>query len=236
MTTAGVVRMLVRRWYLTLSGAVASLVVLWVAVHQPPVYFAQVDVLLLPPADTTQVNTLREGPYLLAPLAGLVAKDVNRGLQPSVTASPTTTLYGEGVREGERVRLRNQGSQWRPVFESGVIDVQVVGPEPDAVRDRIGSLVGDLDRALAERQEAARVAPPQRATLQGSPADPVVQQVGTSRMRAAGSVAVLGATLTFLAVAFVDRLLLRRRTRRDRAVALPGPAATAARVPEVVSS
>lgn len=214
MTAADVVRTLVRRWYLTLVGAAASVVLLWISIHQPPVYFTQLDVTLLTPAETQVTNTLREGPYVLAPLAGLIAHDVNVGREVPVTATSTTTLYGEGIHVGERARLRNRGSQWRPVYDAGVIDVQAVGDNPDDVRARAAGLVDELDAALTRRQDAVNLPAKLRVTLQSSPADPVIQQIGPSRSRTAGAVGILGMTSTFLAVVLADRLLGRRRTSR----------------------
>lgn len=210
VTTAELVRTLLRRWYVTVAGAVLSFAVLWVAIQQAPVYFSQVDVVLVPPAETRLTNTLRDGPYLLAPLAGLVVTDLNEGADVPVTATADTTLYGEGVHEGDRVRLRNRGTQWRPVYDTGVIDVQVVGADPEGVRRRVLALVVGLDDALVARQVDAAVPPELRVTLKSSPSVPVIQQVGPSRSRAAGSIAVLGAVLTFIAVVALDRILVRR--------------------------
>jgi hypothetical protein len=216
VTTAELVRTLLRRWYLTAAGALLTCAVLWVAVQQAPVYFSQVDVVLVPPAEARLTNTLRDGPYLLAPLAGLVVADLNEGADVPVTATADTTLYGEGVEEGDRVRLRNRGTQWRPVYDTGVIDVQVVGADPDGVRQRVLDLVAGLDDVLVARQVDAAVPPDLRVTLESSPSAPVVQQVGPSRSRAAGSIAALGAVLTFLAVVALDRIVARR-TRTSRA-------------------
>ncbi len=210
MTTAELVRTLLRRWYVTAAGAVLSFAVLWVAIQQAPVYFSQVDVVLVPPAEARLTNTLRDGPYLLAPLAGLVVADLNEGADVPVTATPDTTLYGEGVDEGDRVRLRNRGTQWRPVYDTGVIDVQVVGADLEGVRQRVLDLVAGLDDALVARQVDAAVPPELRVTLESSPSAPVIQQVGPSRSRAVGSIAVLGAVLTFIAVVALDRILVRR--------------------------
>lgn len=221
MTTAELVRLLLRRWYLSVAGAACSLVVLVLAVQQPPVYFTQLDVVVLPPAETSQTNTLRDGPYLLAPLAGLIVDAVNGGLQAQTTATDSTTLYGEGVLNGSRVRLRNRGTQWQPVYDAGVIDVQVVGPDPGAVVARAEDLVAELDAALVARQVDAGVVRSSRATLESSPTDPVLQQVGASRSRAALSIGLLGALLTFLTVVGVDRRLARRRSGTHPS---PGPA------------
>lgn len=213
VTTAELLRTLLRRWYLTAAGAALSFAVLWVALQQAPVYFSQVDVVLIPPADARPSNTLRDGPYLLAPLAGLLVVDLNQGADVPVTATAATTLYGEGVKEGDRVRLRNRGTQWRPIYDTGVIDVQVVGADPEGVRQRVLALVEELDDALLARQVDAAVAPDLRVTLESSPSEPVIQQIGPSRSRAAGAIAVLGAVVTFIAVVALDRLLVRRTPR-----------------------
>jgi hypothetical protein len=207
--------MLLRRWPFTLMGAVGSFVVLWIALHQSPVYFTQLDAVLLPPEDTL-TNPLREGQHALSPLAGLIVMDVNDGVPPVQLSFATTTLYGEGVRVGERVRLRNRGSQWQSIYDVPIVDVQVVAGDPESVRARALALVAELDRALAQRQASEGIRPSARVTLENPAGDPVVQQVGASRSRAAGAVAMLGAVLTFLAVALVDRRLLARRANAVR--------------------
>ena len=223
MTAAELMRILVRRWYLTCLGAVVSMGVLVLSLQQPPVYFTQLDVVLLSPPDQSPINALRDGPHPLSPLAGLIVHDVNGGRPITEMASAVTTLYGEGVREGQRIRLRNHGSQWKPVFDVGIVDVQVVAADPEEVRSRATELVARLDEALLARQIDAGVAPPSRVTLESAPSDPVIQQVGVSRSRAAGSIAVLGAVLTFMFVAVADRWVARRRTRKSLLVQSTGP-------------
>jgi hypothetical protein len=220
VTAAELVRMLLRRWYLTLVGAIGSLALLWVALHQPPIYFTQLDVVILPPAEQG-AGKLLDSPWALAPLGGLIVADVNGDTVPLQTGSVATTLYGEGVRDGERVRLVDRGGQWQSIFDVGVIDVQVVGADPEEVGQRARALVIDLERALAERQLGAHVDPRMRASLESSPADPAIQQVGASRARAAGAIAVLGAGLTFLTVVFVDRRLRGRSARTTARSAVP---------------
>jgi hypothetical protein len=211
VTSRELLGVVLRRWYLVLAGAALSFALLYVSVSQPTLHWTQFEVLVLPPVESVNPNNLQEAPYGITPMAGLLVAEINDGNHPLQMASSGTTLYGEGLRSGWEVEMRNVGSQWQPVYDAPVIDVQVVDPDPDEVARRSAQLVAELDTILRDRQDALGVRAQSKMTLRASPADPVVYEVGGSRSRAALAAALLGGSLTVLAVAWVDRLLLRRR-------------------------
>ena len=211
MTVRDLVGVLLRRWYLMLLGAGLSFAALFVSVQQPPIFWTQFEVVVLPPVESVSPNSLQDASYGITPMAGLIVAELNGGEQPRQFGSSSTTLYGEGERQGHRVRLRNIGTQWQPVYDAPVIDVQVVDADAATVLATAERLTEELDDILTGRQSELGVRPESRMTLEASPADPVVYQVGGSRSRAALAIALLGAASTSILVVLLDRWLLRRR-------------------------
>lgn len=215
MTAADLVGILARRWYLMVAGGLVWIGVLLLSVQSPPVHWTQFEVVLLPPREPVHPNSLEAPAYDITPMAGVIVADLNDGRHSLELASSGTTLYGEGLRAGHRVRLRDLGTQWQPVYDP-VIDVQVVGPAADQVMRQCDMLVSQLAEILRERQASLGVVPASRMTLQSSPSDPVIHQVGGSRTRSAGAITLLGATSTTILVVWADAFLLRRRDRHRR--------------------
>lgn len=222
MTARELLRVLLRRWYLVALGAVLSLGLLGFAWTRPPVYWTQFQVLVLSPIDALNPNSIEDPPYTLPPVAGLVAGDYNDGHAPLQLGSPDTTLYGEGVRRGSRVRLVNNGTQWRAMYNEPALDVQVVDGSPEAVAKEADRIRRELSGLLDERQDEIGVRDRLRLTTRAVPEDPVIHQVGGSRMRVGAAMAVAGASMTILCVYWLE-LWLRRRRREEPPPASPVP-------------
>lgn len=190
------------------------------SLHRPPVYFTQFDVDVLPPPQAVGNNKLQADPFGLAPVAGLLVEEFNHGHHPVNMSTTLTTLYGEGEYSGYRVRMRNEGNQWQPVYQHPVIDVQVVDSSPAAVTQQAHAIVADLTRLLSQRQNALRPASPLQLSLQAASTDPVVTEVGGNLPRAAGGLALLGGSLTLVALLWSDRVAdaVRRRRLTHRVV------------------
>jgi hypothetical protein len=77
MTARELFRLLLRRWYLMLLGAAMSVGALYVATHQPGVYWTQFNGAA--GADRRYYpNNLADPHYALAPMAGVLATDWNQ--------------------------------------------------------------------------------------------------------------------------------------------------------------
>lgn len=213
MTSIHLFRLLIRRWYLVIVGLALTLVVLWPATHRPGVYWAQVNVVLLPPTTEYYPNKLEDPQFALSALASLIVSDFNGAHQPTLMASSVTTLYGEGRTSGVEVRMPNSGNQWKPLYPSATIDVQAVDSSPDGVTDQITSVTARLKDLLADRQDALGVDPTVRVSLISSPVDPSVYYVTGSRMRALGAGGIVGLAVTVAGVYWFERLLTARRAR-----------------------
>ena len=210
MTSRELLRLVLRRWYLLIAGVALTGVVIWPAAHQPGVYWAQVDVVILPPTDESFPNKLEDPEVNLTALAGVVVADFNRGSLPLLTASADTTLYGEGKRDAIEVRMPNMGNQWTPLYTTPTIDLQVVGGDEESVRENVVATVGELRDLLAVRQQTLGVVSSARATMLASPNEPSVQHVTGSRARVAAAGGTAGIALTIAAIYWFEQLVAKR--------------------------
>ncbi len=212
---------LLRRWYLLAIGAVLTLGAMYAVVHLPAVYWTKMTVVLLAPTEEFYPNKIEDPHYALAPIAGVVAAEWNRENRPMLTASPDTTLFGEGKRNTVEVRMPNQGSQWRPLYLTPNIDVQVVGSDPTLVEARAIEVSDELAQILEQRQKDLGVDPRLWITSVPSPAEPTVVKVAGSRARSLGALGLTGAIVSVIGIYWIDRALSRRSRRRDRTAADP---------------
>lgn len=216
MTSRDLLRLVLRRWYIVLLGAVLTVVVLEVVSHRPGVYFTQYEVVLLPPVNETTPNKIFDPGYGMTPMAGLLVSAYNNGVPQPLLGSAQTTLYGEGLARGSRVSLPNAGSQWQPLHTRPSIDVQVVGPTEDAVSAEAKRIHKDLERLLKRSQDDVGIGATMRLSLLASPSDPAVVYVAGSRARALFGVGVVGATTTVIAACWFDPRWARRRAPRTK--------------------
>ncbi|MDN5795492.1 MAG: hypothetical protein L0H79_07035 [Intrasporangium sp.] len=216
MTSRDLLLVVLRRWYLMLLGALLTVAALYVATHQSGVYFIRYTFTLLAPRNEFYQNQIQDPHVGMGAMAGLIVTEYNAGRREPLLASADTTLYGEGLRRGSRVRVPNYGSQWQPLLTTPDIDVQVVGPTQDEVRSEAQRIKARLAGILEQRQDDLGIAQTMQMTSLASPASPVVAYVGGSRGRVAVGVGAVGATLTTILVVQFDRWRERRWEGRPR--------------------
>lgn len=179
------------------------------ALHKPGVYWAQVDVLFLPPASGIFPNALINRPGGLVSVAGVVGKLVDSDSQSAHVVSPTVTLANQGIRNGSSVTLPDDGGQWSRNFDRAQLDVQAVGANPTAVKQTVTSLVAEINAKLAWLQDRANVASVNRVRTSLNPGQVQVYYEAGRRTRAVLATAVLGLALTLVGAAYVRRRLRR---------------------------
>lgn len=200
---------LVRRWYLLLLGLLCTAIACMVVNGQPGVYFSRAEVVLLVPPGLGDRNTLTTTSSDAVVLAGVVAKIINGAESEPRAASPEVTIVGRGVDDGYSLQLPDLGGQWAPSFPRQVLDVQVAGPDAEAVHERMQGLIERIDNELSTLQIDANVAPSERISAQSTPSQPSVVYLGGSRTRALAMTALVGLTMTLGAIAIIDRLIDR---------------------------
>jgi hypothetical protein len=227
----GALTLLGRTW---VRVGVISLVVLVAgvfvaqAVRKPGVYWSDVHVRFVPPANPTNPNSLQVSERSLVMTAGAVGQAIDdRSLPP--TASPDVQISGLGVRSGFSITLPNTGGQFQSTYITPYLDVQVVGPSEFEVARTTKNLVAAIKSKLTELQDKSKVAAADRISAKILPETnaPVYFEQG-SRKRAIAAAFVIMAALaaaTGALMSRIDRRLRRRHQvdgeRRD-AVALVG--------------
>lgn len=210
MTTRDLLGAALRRWYVMVAGAVLSLGFVYVTTHQPPVYWTQLNVLLLGPKNPEFPNYLEDPRYTLYPMVGVVVDDVNGGEAAMATASTDTNMVGQGLTDGVQVRVPNLGTQWRRDLTANHLDLQVAASTPDEVSRRADATVQRVAAALRERQDELGIVPGMRVTSVAATDDPTIYQVGGSRLRSAAASGMSGAAMTVVLVYWLER----RRSRK----------------------
>lgn len=216
MTTAEVLGVVRRRWYLVAAGVLLTAAVAALVLGRSGVYVTRVDVVLLPPPSAAGAPEVVGSSEDLIAAAGLLERLVNAGRETNAATSQQVPLEGTGVRDGVLVTLPNNGGQWDYNFTSPMLSLQVAGPSRDAVlRDR-AEAVRDINRTLAELQREQGAPASRMLTTHVVPEDAQVAHVTGHPARAAGATAVVGLAVTLLLTVLADHLLLRRRGRAAR--------------------
>jgi len=195
MTTRTLLAVALRRWYVLLLGLALTVVATrLVMVWNPVVY-----------SSTTTITLLQSGPNplranaddLVATASALVVR-ANGGTTVTKTSSPETTLVGEGIVDGSRVRLRDVGGQWTTSIPDPVIIVEVTGPDQTDVLAQTARLISDVDDDLAELQDQLGITENRLFTAL-SPEQPEIAALGAaSKSRAMLGAAGIGLLLTAL--------------------------------------
>jgi len=211
--TADILKALWRSWYVAAFGIVATGLTMFLIAAHPGVYWAQLDIVFLAPRTDTNPNSLAYTSGSLIATAGLVEREVNKGVSIPATASSSVTLVGRGVRDGYEIRLPNNGGQWSNNYDRPVLDIQVVGGAKADVRRRLDQVIAKVETALVELQDRDNVAVEARITTQSAPKYAAIFHLYGQPKRALAVAALLGLSLTIVATACFDRVRANRRTR-----------------------
>lgn len=219
MTTAQLLSVLRRRWYVVIVGVACTWAACAVLMLTPRVYGAQMDVVFVAPGG---VASSRPDDAFTEPLinfASIVALKVN-GDRPSVRlSSPTAALYGLGVREGVSVSLADAGGQWDSIFNSPVIRIQAVDSSPERVAAALDNVVAEIASASTSIQNDSGVKEKEKIGIQTVPDRAQVfayARTRTTEAKATAAASVLGLSLTACAAALSDRWARSRRGHSER--------------------
>ena len=217
-------RVLRRTWPILVLGMLVTGFAGYQVRSASGVYWAQVDVVFLPPLSAQRQNPLGQSASGLVRFASVIERDVNGADRPPHVVSPRVTIVDEGVRRGHQVRLPNDGGQWTYSFTRPVLDVQVADSSPEAVSARMDALLAQIQQAIDTRQKGVRAA--QLVTTAQSPARVDVHYSQGRASRALLMTLIVGGLLTLGAVDWWDRRGPHRATARHER---PAPAVAALR-------
>lgn len=218
MTTSEFLGIMRQRWYVVLAGLVIVAGSIAYVSSRAGVYWTQVDVVVLAPKSARYPNVIRDTSQSLISMAGLIERDLNKGITPPATASSSVTLVNEGVSEGYSISLPNSGGQWANNFDRAVLDVQVVGPSAEKVRVELRELVAMIDNNLKQRQVADGVDNRDFITTSSAPSAAALFYFNGERSHAFAAILLLGGTLIPVSSVGADRLLRANARRRRKSV------------------
>lgn len=216
MTTSLLVRMLVRRWYIPVAVFVLAGLAYTSVAATGGAYAAQTDVVFLAPGTDSVGGFDERYRDSLVHFAEAVEREYHRGRTP-IRLADEPPLHGTGIDQGEQVVLPNTGSQWQVSFDSPRLSVDVVGPDPEWVRDRLAGVLDRVEALALERQQHSGVADSFLIRTDRAPREPVVHFVGSSRgaeVRALIAILAVSAGLAAALTVFVERTVDRRTPAR----------------------
>jgi hypothetical protein len=205
MTVWDIMRVLRHRWGIVILGIAFTLGLTGVVTAQPGVYYAKVQVMILPPGPGTGYNAFTVSSYRLIGVARAVSVVVGSSANGAVQVPGTADLPGVGVRDGFSVRLPNIGGQWSVGYDGPYLDVQAVGSTPEVVTAHIDAAIAQIDETLVDWQTEAGVAPENFLRTQRSPSTTVIEHTMGSQVRALTAIVVLGMGLTITVAVTVER-------------------------------
>jgi hypothetical protein len=215
MTTADVLALLWRRWYVVLLGLLVTVFAVQDVRQIEPVYWSQAEVTLVGPRDPDGPNELTGTTKSLIAMAGLVVADVE-GEDAPPAVSDRVDLPGLGIRDGWEVRLPNAGGQWEPDFNRPVVDAQVVASSPQEAAARLTALVARVRATLESRQADDGIPSHSRIRTSVSLDDVRVVGLSGSTTRASAMVLLLGLAASVGLAMAVDAAHRRWRQWRRR--------------------
>ncbi|MCU1441886.1 MAG: hypothetical protein JWQ59_36 [Cryobacterium sp.] len=185
----------VQRWRLTLCCLLLTGLAVYWTETSPPVHYARVSVVLLPPV-SAHANGYASRSESLVYLAGAVARATREAGDGADAASASVTLVGKGYREGSTVQQPDVGGQWQYRFDAPVLDVQAVGPTRAAVEVEMASALGRVESTLSAFQDTQSVADASRVRTRLNPAAVQYYEEDGSRVRAASASILTGLIVT----------------------------------------
>lgn len=199
------IRALLRYRWITLAVALMIVAACGYVARIPPVYWAHIEVRLLPPAG----GGMTEDSVRLIEAAGVIADSMRPPSRKLSQTAGVVPIVERGILEGESVTLPNTGGQWVVSYSEPTLDVQVSGRSEADVRQRLDQVVTRIRGNIAELEDARAVAPENRIRLRASPVDPTISVYRVPRVQVSLILgAVVGLGWTMLA------MLIRRRSLR----------------------
>jgi hypothetical protein len=224
MTSATLLRLMARRWWVILIGLSLTAGTFVGLQRDGGAYATDATVIFIAPGDRG-VGEVSDG-YLgsLVDFAAVIEREFHGGKQSDRLAE-NASLFGAGVNQGYRVLLVNSGSQWETSFAKPALAINIVGPSEDWVVSTLDTVTARIATLAAERQSTTGVDSTHTITTERVPTAAVVRHLGTSRgtlARAMVAFAAVGLGLSVAAAVAIDRGMARariRRTRRLRSIA-----------------
>jgi hypothetical protein len=201
--------------WVALVGILCTILAAKAATARPGVYFSEVKVIFLAPNNALYPNSLVAVNESVIETAGLVGvmSDPGKSQNTKVT-DPNISIVNQGIRDGYRIQLPNDGGQWSDNYDQSLLDVQAAGPTLNSVVAQMQNLIARINATLTKIQDDRQVAAVNRIRTSVNPAQvPIYYQTG-SKIRALAAVVVLGFGFTVAAQIWARRFVRRRSTKQ----------------------
>lgn len=212
MTSAQLLALLRRRWYVVVVGALFTMASALAIRSSEGVYETRVDVMFLIPQSARYPNNIQHSSSGVIAMAGLVESVLNGTRELPAASSSGVTMSGRGLTLGSTITLPDTGGQWANNFSKPVLTVEVVGPSEDWVRAEVDRQVARIRQEVSSWQSADNVRKSDLITVTQSPLTPNVAYMSGHALLALAAISGLGIWFTVLGTVAVDRLLLKRRS------------------------
>lgn len=188
-----------RRWYVFLPLlALTALVALWVGSRAAEHYRSTSTIVLVPGAETTEI----QNPY------GGIGETANV-LEIVLGASPTRDEIDErGLSTDYIVDTRSQ---------SRILDLVVTADSEEVSLDTTHALIDLMGQELVDRQDAVQIPEDAQLGIQVLQEPTITEVVTDGRLRNMAIIGIVGAALSLLAAVLFDDIVgIGRRWRRRR--------------------
>ena len=195
---------LLRRWYLTLVGLIATAGLCVGALNVvPPSYELKANVVLLPPASSVEPGA---NPYLQLDGLNTVVDVLTRALR----SQEMVDLVHQTAPTAEYTVAQDFTTN------SPIIVVTVTDSTSVATRATLNMVLEQVPSTLKELQDPLKIASNSQVTSMVLTKDEEPTTIGKTRLRIAIVVVGLGLAVTVLLVALIDGLVARRRGRTSQ--------------------
>jgi hypothetical protein len=213
-------------WPLTILGLLGTGALVFWSSYPTPVYFSQTDVIFLAPVSRQNPNSMATSSDSIISMAGIIQREIDQARVDARTSSAKVTLVDQGIYDGTRVKVPDEGGQWKHWYKRPVLDVQVTGSDPSEVSRRAVAAQQQILDLLDKRQVRAGVAQRNFIRAEMVPATPSVYIRSGRRIQAMGASGLLGASLTLAMCATASKLhyIARHRASQNRTLETADPA------------
>ncbi|AYG03186.1 hypothetical protein [Gryllotalpicola protaetiae] len=220
MSAYSTLRVLLRRWYVTVFIAVIAAAMFVSAERMGGVYTTTPVVAFSAPGGKSFLPNSGIDNDNVIGFALTVAQELNQGRPVERYASDDAPLYGAGVRQGVRIGVPSVGGQWSASYSAAEITIQIVGRDRGWVEAQQKSLLQQVSAVSSQAQAETSAAPTEHITSRVVPLSTQIEWISsghTATAMAALALAAAAAVSALGGAVLLDRALLARKNRRRNA-------------------
>lgn len=214
MTVKDMIGLALRRWYVfAVAVACASLSI--VALNSSNLVFvAQTEFVMVAPGASADFDAPGETRETLVAFADVVVRQLNADDPTEHLSSPSSSMFGNGIRHGVSARLSDSGTQWKSAFQSPVISVQVVDSSDRGVQQQLDAISTRIVRITHDIQQSSGAKPSSFIHAATDPTRIVISSFGptrTSKIKAYAVLTAVSLCISMIIAVGMDQRVSRRQ-------------------------